>query len=487
MRFDRKSFRLGRGSLMFMSMLLMVSNGCAQLGFSEKRPWDSAPPTLKVGPVVDQAKVTRSTLPNGLRVLILEDHRLPRVGFRAVVARGAGAEDRAQAGQATFLAELMNRGAGKRGALALAQAVDALGGSLSVGAGWDSMAVSVGGLSRDQDALLEILADVTLAPQLKPEEAQKARSELLAALTAAKDDPGTLARWQAMAVLYPDHRYGLPVKGISETVATLDSKSARDMHARYFVPGNVILGVSGDVDPAVVLKEIKARFGDWKEGPMPAEAPPTPEVAPVDRKIVIADRPELVQTRIMILQEGIDRTDPRRIAAGLLNDTLGGSGFSSRLMRKLRSEEGLTYGVSSGFAMRRRAGPFVVSTFTRVEQTRYAVDLLLAQIEAIRSNKPQTPDELIKAKSYSVGQFGLGLETSSAVLGSLVDLEVYGLPTDLLDTYRARVNEVTVSKTDQVAQELLHPDRAAIVLLGPADQLRSQFESLGKVEVVQPD
>ena len=156
-------------------------------------------------------------------------------------------------------------------------------------------------------------------------------------------------------------------------------------------------------------------------------------------------------------------------------------------MRKLRSEEGLTYGVSSGFAMRRRAGPFVVSTFTRVDQTRHAVDLLLAQIEAIRSKKPQTPDELIKAKSYSVGQFGLGLETSSAVLGSLVDLEVYGLPTDLLDTYRARVNEVTVSKTDQVAQELLHPDRAAIVLLGPADTLRSQFESLGNVEVVQPD
>ena len=349
------------------------------------------------------------------------------------------------------------------------------------------MAVSVDGLSRDREALLEILADVTLVPQLKPEEAQKARSELLAALTAAKDDPGTLARWQAMAVLYPDHRYGLPVKGISETVATLDSKSARDMHTRYFVPGNVILGVSGDVDPSVVLKEITARFGDWKEGPMPAEAPPTPAVAPLDRKIVIADRPELVQTRIMILQEGIDRTDPRRIAAGLLNDTLGGSGFSSRLMRKLRSEEGLTYGVSSGFAMRRRAGPFVVSTFTRVEQTRHAVDLLLAQIEAIRSNQPQTPDELIKAKSYSVGQFGLGLETSSAVLGALVDLEVYGLPTDLLDTYRSRVNEVTVSKTDQVSQELLHPDRAAIVLLGPAEKLRPQFESLGTVEVVQPD
>ena len=484
---QRKTFRLDGRAWVALCVLSMALGGCTLLGFSDKRPWDSAPPKLKVGPVVDQAKVTRSTLPNGLRVLILEDHRLPRVGLRAVVARGAGAEDRSNAGQATFLAELMNRGAGKLDALALAQAVDALGGSLSVGAGWDSMAVSVEGLSRDQEALLGILADVTLNPHLKAEEAQKARSELLASLTAAKDDPGTLARWQAMEVLYPDHRYGLPVKGVSETVARLDSDSARDMHSRYFVPGNVILGVSGDVDPDEVLKQIQARFGDWKEGPLPAEAPPTPVVAPVERKIVIADRPELVQTRILVLQEGIDRTDPRRIAAGLLNDTLGGSGFSSRLMRKLRSEEGLTYGVSSGFAMRRRAGPFVVSTFTRVEQTRYAVDLLLAQVEAIRGKKPQTPDELTKAKSYSVGQFGLGLETSGAVLGSLVDLEVYGLPEDLLDTYRARVNEVTVSKTDEVAQELLHPDRAAIVLLGPADQLKPQFESLGAVEVIQPD
>lgn len=488
MRLTGKS-GLGSGRWFGVSLLLVafLFGGCAQLGFSDRRPWESPPPKLKVGPIVNEAHLTRSTLPNGLRVLILEDHRLPRVGMRAVVSRGAGAEDRNLAGQATFLAELMNRGAGKRDALALAQQIDALGGTLSVGAGWDSMAVAVGGLSRDWKEMLGILADVTLEPQLKPEEAQKARSELLAALTADRDDPGTLARWQAMGVLYPDHRYGLPVKGVSETVARLDSESARDMHARYFVPGNLIIGIAGDVDPDEVLKQVDARFGKMKAAPLPEEAPPTPAIAPPERTIVIADRPELVQARILLVQEGIDRTDPRRVAAGLLNDTLGGSGFSSRLMRKLRSEEGLTYGVSSGFAMRRRAGPFVVSTFTRVEETRRAVDLLLGQIEAIRSTRPQTADELAKAKSYSVGQFGLGLETSSAVLSALVDLEVYGMPTDLLDTYRSRVDEVTVANTDQVAQALLHPDRAAIVLLGPAETLKPQFESLGTVEVVDPD
>ncbi|MCH2186634.1 insulinase family protein, partial [Myxococcota bacterium] len=408
--------------LILVSLCIALTGACTQLGFSDRRPWDSAPPALKLGPVVDQARLTRSTLPNGLRVLILEDHRLPRVNLSLVVARGAGAEDPDRAGQATFLAELMNRGAGKRNALALAEAVDALGGTLSVRAGWDSMAVTVDGLSRDQDQLLDILSDVSLLPQLKPEEAEKARNELLASLTADKDDPGSLAKTQAMKVLYPEHRYGLPVKGISETVAKLDSASARDMHTRYFVPGNVILGISGDVNPSDILKKVQERFGKWKEGPLPAEAPPTPAHAPGERKIVIADRPELVQTRILILHEGIDRADPRRVAAGLLNDTLGGSGFSSRLMKKLRSEEGLTYGVSSGFAMRRRAGPFVVSTFTRVDETRRAVDLLLAQIEGIRGDDPQTPEELAKAKSYSVGQFGLGLETSAAVLSALVDL-----------------------------------------------------------------
>ena len=207
---------------------------------------------------------------------------------------------------------------------------------------------------------------------------------------------------------------------------------------------------------------------------------------PTKRRIVIADKPELVQSRIILAHEGISRTDDRRIAAGLLDSVLGGSGFSSRMMKELRSNEGLTYGVYSGFAMRRQPGPFMVSTFTRVPETRRAVDILLGQIKAIQSTTPVTEDELAKAKSYSVGQFALGLETSSAVMGSLVNLEIHGLPEDSLDTYRSRVNAVTPSEVHALSNALLHPDRIAIVLLGPADALVPQFEDLGEVEVVTP-
>jgi zinc protease len=121
-----------------------------------------------------------------------------------------------------------------------------------------------------------------------------------------------------------------------------------------------------------------------------------------------------------------------------------------------------------------------------VAETRRAVDLLLEELAAIRTGEPQSAAELAKAKSYAVGQFGLGLETSAAVVAGLVSLEVYGLPEDSLDTYRARISAVTVERTRRVAQELLHPSRAAIVLLGPAKDLVPQFEDLGDVEVVHP-
>jgi zinc protease len=207
-------------------------------------------------------------------------------------------------------------------------------------------------------------------------------------------------------------------------------------------------------------------------------------VVPAARTIVVVDRPDLVQVQIAVAHEGLERTDPRRISASLLNNVLGGSGFSSRLMVSIRSNAGLTYSIRSGFALRRRPGRFSVKTFTRVEQVRPMLDLLLAEVAAIRSDRPVGDDELRNAKAYSVGQFALGLETSVAVMGSLVNLDLYDLPEDSLDTYRGRVQQATGAEMAELAEALLHPDRAAIVLVGPAEALVPALESLGPIEVV---
>ena len=231
-----------------------------------------------------------------------------------------------------------------------------------------------------------------------------------------------------------------------------------------------MLAAVGDVDARDVIERARRAFGAWPRGPVVPPGEPPPAQAPPARRVLIVDRPDLVQARILIAHEGIARSDPDRVAAGLLNSVLGGSGFSSRLMARVRSEAGLTYSVGSGFSLRRAPGPFVVSTFTRVPEVRRAIDLLLGELARARS-QPPAEAELGPARTLAVGEFSLGLETSEAVMSSLVDLDVHGLPEDGLDSYRGRVRAVSAAEIAALAQRLLHPERSLILLVGPAAEL----------------
>jgi zinc protease len=473
--------RVMRVALLALGLGLVI--GCTA---AQRRPaWELPPPPAPDARVVPEGALTRGELPNGMRVLVLQDRRLPRVALGVTLRRGAASEPLAQAGLALYMAELMERGAGGRDALALAEAVDRLGASLSVSSGWDSTTVGVAGLSRDLDALFAILGDVTLRPRFDAGEAKRARDETLASLEQAKDDPHTLIGWSLARALYPEHRYGLPRDGTPATAAKLDAARAREFHRRLFLPNDAILWASGDVELAPFLALATEVFGGWAPGPVLEPGPPPPDPAPAQRRIVIVDRPDLEQARIALGHEGIARTDPERVSVSLMNDLLGGSGFSSRLMAALRAEAGLTYSVGSGFSMRRARGPFSVSTFTRVPEVRRALDLTLSEVERFRREPPDEA-ELQDARALAVGEFSLGLESSDAVLAALVDLDVYGLPDDSLDTYRARVRATTPAEVAELASRLLHPERAAIVLVGPAEALRPQLEGLGPIEIVEP-
>lgn len=459
---------------------------CAPLGVGAPRPaWELPPPPAREAPIVQPGSLQRAALDSGLRVLVLEDRRLPRAVLGVTLRRGASSEPLEQAGLASFTAELMKRGAGHRDALAFAEYVDEIGASFGVSADWDSLTVGVAGLSRDLDRLFEILADAVLAPRFAPEEAERARSEKLAAIARAKDDPGTLAYWHASAAVYPGHRFGAPLSGTQESVQALDGEMARTFHSQVSFPNNAILFASGDVSAADILDRARAAFADWQPGALPDVGPPPPARTPEAREIVIVDRPDLVQARIAISHEGIARTDADRIATSLMNSVIGGGGFSSRLMGVLRSDEGLTYGVYSHYVLRRHPGPFRVSTFTRVSEVRRTLDLMLAELERGRS-EPPGEDELVDARALTIGSFSMGLETSAAVMDGLVDLEVHDLPEDSLDTFRARVRAVSAQQVARAALDHLHPERAAIVLVGPADQLEPQVADLGPVRVVEP-
>lgn len=465
----------------------LALGGCASwpeaLGGAPTPAWQQPPPPPADGPIVEAGALHRAELDNGLTILILEDHRLPRVALGLELRRGAGSVPVAQAGAAAIATEVLQRGAGERDGLALAQVVEDAGASLSASAGWDTTGISLAGLREDLDLLLEILGDVALRPRFEASEFEKAVAEQQAGLMAAQDDPSTLIRWHALRALYPGHRYGLPLDGTEESIAALSLEQARAYWTARFVPRNTIFWAVGDVDAEAIVAEVDALFGDLPDGPPPPNTPAPPPVTPEARRIVVVDKPELGQARIIVGHEGISRTEPLRIPIDLMNDALGGSGFSSRLMQRVRSDEGLTYGVGSGYSLRAVPGPFSVSTFTRKDQVGRVVDLLLEEMRALRGERPVTEEELAKFISYNVGRFGLSLETSRSVLSSLVDLEVHGLPEDSLDTYRSRLRAVDLDTVRRVARSHVHPDRAAIVVLGPAAEIVPQLSHLGEVEV----
>ena len=459
-----------------------LGTGCALLA---KPAWELPPPPVRTGPVVDGSSLRRAELSNGLQLIVFEDARLPHLGLGVAVRRGAALEANGEAGLATFTAELMSRGAGSRRALELAQVVDDLGASLDASAGWDSMSVSVSGLSRDADTLFAVLADVVLRPRFEGDEGARVRREILAALEGQKDNPSALARIAFSRALYDGHRFGLPADGSPEAVMKLRAESAREFHRRVFTAGNAILVATGDVRFDDVLARVEAAFGVWPRGSAPELPPPPPNPAPPTRQVIVVDRPDLAQAQIVIGHEGLARSDPGRMPAILMNQILGGGGFTSRLMARVRADAGLAYGVYSYFGMRRAPGPFQVSTSTRVPEARRTIDIVLAELERART-RGFSAEELAAVQRLATGSFVLALETSSDVTEALVELDVQGLPADSLDTYRARVLATSLEDVQQAARERLHPDRAAIVVVGPAAALVPALEGLGPVRVEQP-
>lgn len=464
---------------------LLAAVSVIVLAACAKPAWEQPPAPIVEGPVVPQQRLHRTQLENGLAVLVLEDHSLPRLAAGIVTRRGAGSESVAQAGLASLTLDVMKRGAGDRDALALARAVEEMGAGLSASTGWDSASVGVAGLAEDDARLFAVLADVVLRPRFDAGEIARARAETLAGFEQEKDEPHALSGKQLARLLYDGHRYGVAVDGNAATVAKLEARDLRAFHAQLFTPAQSIAYVVGDVTADEALAQLRAHFGAWPAGTGVERDGPPPDPTPPARRVVIVDRPDLGQASLVLGHEGISRRDPERIAADLMNTVLGGGGFLSRLMSKVRADEGLAYGIGSGFSLRWYPGPFMVSTSTRVAEAGRVVELVLGEMERMKTDPP-SDDDLRMAKSFSAGRFVLGLETSAAIASSLVDLDVYGLPPDSLDTYRTRLQKVTQQDVAAAATRLLHPDRIAIVAVGPAAVLKPQLERFGPVEVVQP-
>ena len=429
-----------------------------------------------VGPVKPYHLPARSSfsLANGLRAVLVEDHRFPLVTVRLAVRGGRAAVAAQDAGLAEALAELLTEGAGGRTARQLAEEADAIGGDVSAEAAQDHVVVAGFSLADKAGRLMSLLRDAALRPDFLEDEVTLRRRNMLQELQLERSEPDFLGRLAFYKRLYPGHPYGVTAP-TEASIARIDRPRLKELHARLFTPKGALLVIVGDLDAAAAKELVSSRFSDWASAAAPPAPAPAVEPSTAPRRVYLVDRPGSAQTVLYVGNLAITERDPDYFPLLLANQVLGGS-FSSRLMQDLREKKGYTYGVHSGLAADVQAGAFVVSMQVRTEVTGAALKDLLGQLENIRAEAVSAA-ELSRAKSFLAGSFTRRLEKQDGVAGALTHALRHRLPEGFLDRYVSQVQAVSAEAALAAARRQVREPGAVVVAVGDGAKILEQLKA----------
>ena len=419
------------------------------------------------------------TLANGLQVIAVSHHEQPAVSLRLIVRAGGAQDPSARPGVAYLAASLLDQGTTARTAEQIATTIDSIGGAIGTGATSDLTSIHAAVMKDSLGVALDLVADLARHPAFAPEEIERQRQQIVSGLKVSYDDPDYLAGVVFDRLVYGFHPYGKPDSGTPASIAAVTREDLLGFHRRWFGPNNAILAIVGDVSADEAFAGAERAFGGWPRIELPAV--PVSEPPPPTRRVVIVDRPGAVQTEIRVGNIGLPRRHKDYLALDIATKILGGEG-GNRLHRVLRSERGLTYGASADLHALKDTGNLVADTDTRSEKTGEALRLMVDEIARLQRQRVE-PRELSDAQEYLTGSFPLTIETPGAIALQVLNAVFYGLDLNELQTYRERVNRVTVDDIQRVAQQYLHPDRLSIVLVGDAAVIRKQLAGVGFEEV----
>lgn len=415
------------------------------------------------------------TLGNGLQVIAVPHHEQPAVSLRLLV-RAGGAQDPAdKPGVAALAAALLDQGTKTRSAEQIAQAIDSIGGVMGSGSGNDFTSVTAVVLKDSFDVALDLVSDVVQNAAFDPQEVELQRKQMLSGLLVSYDDPDYLANVVFERLVYGFHPYGRPSGGTPESLASITRDDLLAFHKTWFGANNAILAIVGDISAEGAFAGAERAFGSWARSATAATR--TTDPPPPTRRLVVVDRPGAVQTEIRAGHTALPRRHPDYLALDLAVKILGGEG-GNRLQGVLRSERGLTYGASANLRARSDAGSIVADTDTRSDSTAQALRLLVDEMSRLQRQRV-SERELSYAQAYLTGNFPLSIETPSAIALQVLNAVFYGLDLEELQTFRERVNAVTVDDIQRVARAYLRPDRLSIVLVGDASRFQKQLAGVG--------
>ncbi len=429
------------------------------------------PPPLPPRPI-KLPTTLETTLSNGLLVVVVADQRLPLVSYRLALRSGDAHDPAELPGLVDMLTGLLTEGTQSRSSREIADEVARLGATLQAGANSDYTTVAASSLTTFSDEILELLADVALRPVFPANEVELTKQNTKESLKQQRAQPSFLATEMVAKVMFGAHPYSVTAPTPEAIDATTREKLI-EFHRSRFVPNNAVLVVAGDVDHDSLVQRIEDLFGNWQPGAVIGDDFPAPPTRTA-RSAYVIDRPGSAQANIVIANSGITRTSPDYFPMLVMHTVLGANA-SSRLFMNLREEKGYTYGAYSSLDARRTAGTFRATAEVRTPVTGDSLKEFFYELGRIRS-EPVSEKELADAKSYLTGVFPIRLETQEGLIDQLVQIKMFGLPNNYLNTYRSQIQSVTREQIQAVALKYVRPDEAGIVIVGDGNQLSEQIK-----------
>lgn len=449
----------------------------AEQPVARQSPPDSGPRRDVSFPTVEHRSA------GSLPVHVATWNQLPIVYYRLIIKSGSVDDPASRPGLSHLVGQMLQEGTRNRTSAALAEEVDFLGASLWVSADENTITIGMRSLKEHVDEALDILSDVVMNPRFYPNELAKLKDRERDQLLLRQQNPNYLASREFFKQLYGEH----PYSRVDLTAETLDNTTRTELirwHRSHFVANNAELVVVGDVNANELAAKAGREFRGFASRPVRrsnAAEPPSRS----ERNVLIVNRPESVQSVILIGNLALPRGSEDFISLEVANQVLGGSA-AARLFMDLRERRSLTYGAYSSVANRVSVAPFYARAAVRTEVTTEAVGAFFEHLERI-STEAVAPEELANAQRYLSDSFPLQIDTPGKIAGMIADLRVFGLEDDYWESYRTQIGAVDIDTAKVAAERYIRPNEALVVIVGNAAEFASELTRFGTVTVLRPD
>jgi zinc protease len=445
-------------------------------------------PALGAAPDVRFPALQRTTLSNGLKVILLERHSAPLVNLALAVDAGYATDAGGKAGLASLALGLMTEGTSSRDTFRISDDLDALGAQLATASSVDQSIVRLGAVPAHLGRSLDIYADVIRNPSFPADIFELQRGRRVSQIRQEKATPAALAQRVIPRLIYGDgHAYGNPLSGSGDeaAVASLDRSDLAAWHRAWFHPGNSTLVVTGAVTMDTLVPELERVFGGWPHGQAP-----TKQVAPAPRqtgrRVYLIDRPDAPQSVIVAAHVSEAGGQPDDLAIEALMRNFGGIS-TSRLNRNLRLEKHWSYGTSGGVTGARGQRPFLVIAPVQTDKTKEAVVEVAKEVRGVAGERPVAGDEFASVLRSETMRLPGRFETLSSLESAALSIINYGYADDYYATYARRVVALDEAALAAAGRRVVRPDDITWLIVGDLRQIEAGVRELNLGEVVHLD